>query len=154
LALNPAVAAEVREWLHKAAEDIRTAEVSCAAEPPLLDAAAFHCQQVAEKAIKGFLTLHARVFDKTHSIEKVGTLALAVDPTLRAAIDRATPLTGYAWKFRYPGTPSEPSVAEVGDALADGLLYELRALHAVQGTAGPIDDRGLDHHEPEGLRAK
>jgi len=77
------VLAEVREWLHKAAEDVRTAEVSCAAQPPLQDAAAFHCQQAAEKALKGFLTLHARVFEKTHSIEKVRALALAADPTLR-----------------------------------------------------------------------
>jgi len=33
------------------------------------------------------------VFDKTHSIEKVGALALATDSTLRTAIDRAAPLT-------------------------------------------------------------
>jgi len=137
LAPSPAVLTEVREWLHKAAEDVRTAEVSCAAEPPLLDAAVFHCQQAAEKAIKGFLTLHARVFDKTHSIEKIGALALAVDPTLRAAIDRAAPLTEYAWKFRYPGTPGEPSVAEVGDALAAARELLLEIVPRVPEAARP-----------------
>jgi len=131
------VLAEVREWLHKAAEDVRTAEVSCAAQPPLQDAAAFHCQQAAEKALKGFLTLHARVFEKTHSIEKVRALALAADPTLRAAIDRATPLTEYAWKFRYPGTPGEPSAAEVGEALAAARELLLEIVRRVPEAARP-----------------
>jgi hypothetical protein len=30
----------------------------------------------------------------------------------------AVPLTEYAWKFRYPGEPEEPPVAEAEDALA------------------------------------
>jgi HEPN domain-containing protein len=131
------VLTEVREWLHKAAEDVRTAEVAGAAQPPLLDAAAFHCQQAAEKAIKGFLTLHARVFEKTHSIEKVGALALAADPTLRAAIDRTTPLTEYAWKFRYPGTPGEPTAAEVGEALAASRELLLEIVRRVPEAARP-----------------
>jgi len=69
LATDPAVLAEARAWLHKASEDVRAAEVARAAQPPLRGAAVFHCQQAAEKAIKGFLTLQARLFRKTHSIE-------------------------------------------------------------------------------------
>ncbi len=119
--------AEVREWLHKATGDVRAAEICRGAQPPIPDAAAFHCQQAAEKAIKGFLTLHGRVFRKSHSIEHIGALALAVDPSLRAAMERASPLTEYAWKFRYPGTPGEPSAAEVDEALAAAreLLHEI-----------------------------
>jgi HEPN domain-containing protein len=137
LAPSDAVLAEVREWLHKAAEDVRAAEVSCAAQPPLSDAAAFHCQQAAEKAIKGFLTLHAHVFQKTHSIEKIGALALAIDPTLRGAIDRASPLTEYAWKFRYPGTPGEPSEAELAEALAAARELLLEVVRRVPESARP-----------------
>jgi len=118
LALDPAVLAEVRAWLHKASEDVRAAEVARVAEPPLSEAALFHCQQAAEKAIKGLLTLHARPFRKTHSIEEVGALALVIEPTLRPAIDRAAPLTEYAWRFRYPGTPDEPAFEEVDEAIA------------------------------------
>lgn len=72
LASDPAVLVETRSWLRKASEDVRAAEVARGAEPPLRDAAVFHCQQAAEKAIKGFLTLHARPFRKTHSIEEIG----------------------------------------------------------------------------------
>jgi len=118
LAPEPAVLAEVRAWLHKASEDVRAAEVSRAAVPPLSDAAVFHCQQAAEKAIKGFLTLHARPFRKTHSIEDIGALAIAIDPSLRPVIDQAAPLTEYAWRFRYPGIPDEPGLDEVDEAIA------------------------------------
>jgi len=115
---DPAVLAETRSWLHKASEDVRAAEVARAAEPPLRDAAVFHCQQAAEKAIKGFLTLHARPFRKTHSIEEIGELAVAIDLSLRPVIDRAAPLAEYAWKFRYPGIPDEPALDEIDQAIA------------------------------------
>jgi len=56
LAPEPAVLAEVRAWLHKASEDVRAAEVARAAQPPLSDAAVFHCQQsaVSGTAYAGF----------------------------------------------------------------------------------------------------
>ena len=72
----------------------------------------------AEKAIKGFPAWHGRSFRKTHNLEEVGEQCLAIDPTLRAAIDRAVPLSEYAWKFRYPGEPSRPGPDEVAEAFA------------------------------------
>jgi HEPN domain-containing protein len=118
LASDPALLAEVRAWLRKASEDVRAAEVARAAEPPLREAAVFHCQQAAEKAIKGFLTLHARAFRRTHSIEEIGEIAVAIEPALRPVIDRAAPLTEYAWRFRYPGVPDEPALEEIDEAIA------------------------------------
>ena len=38
--------------------------------------------------------------------------------TLKPLVDRAVPLTEYAWRFRYPGEPEEPSVTEAQIALA------------------------------------
>jgi len=40
-----------------------------------------------------------------------------LDSTLRDVVDRAVPLTEYAWKFRYPGEPEEPSLEEAEEAL-------------------------------------
>ena len=45
-----------------------------------------------------------------------GEQCLQLDSTLRALIDRAVPLTEYAWKFRYPGEPEEPSRQEAEEA--------------------------------------
>lgn len=119
---DPARVAETRGWLVRASSDVRAAEHELRATPPLLDDIVFHCQQVAEKSLKGFLTWHDRPFRKTHSIEELGEQCLQVDPTLKGLIDRAVPLTEYAWKFRYPGEPEEPSSQEAEEALASTVL--------------------------------
>jgi len=64
MALDPEFAAETRGWMVKARHDLRTAETLAATSPPLNDEAVFHCQQAAEKAIKGFLTWHGQTFRK------------------------------------------------------------------------------------------
>ncbi len=77
----------------------------------------FHCQQAAEKALKGFLTYHQQPFGKTHDIRELSKSCLHVDTTLGPMLERALPLTWYAWKFRYPGSPEEPTPEETQDAL-------------------------------------
>ena len=118
MALDPELAAETRGWMVKAAHDLRAAETLAATSPPLNDEAVFHCQQAAEKAIKGFLTWNGQTFRKTHNLEEPGEKCLTIDASLRVAIDRAIPLSEYAWKFRYPGVPLEPDSAETAEALA------------------------------------
>ncbi|MBI4317304.1 MAG: HEPN domain-containing protein [Chloroflexi bacterium] len=49
--MRPDVAAEVREWLERAADDLREAEHDLVAVPPLVRGTAFHSQQAAEKAL-------------------------------------------------------------------------------------------------------
>jgi HEPN domain-containing protein len=78
----------------------------------------FHCQQAGEKALKGFLVWHSKPFRKTHSLEEIGELCLAIDPTLKPIVDPLVPLTQYAWEFRYPGDPEEPTAEEADEALA------------------------------------
>ena len=58
--LDPVLLVETRGWLAKAHSDLRAAEHEFLAAPPLLDDVVFHCQQAAEKAMKGFLTWHGR----------------------------------------------------------------------------------------------
>lgn len=115
---DPACLAETRGWLARARGDLRVAEHEFPASPPLLDDITFHGQQAAEKALKAFLTWHGRPFRKTRSLEEIGEQRLGIDPTLRALVDRAVPLTEYAWKFRYPGEPEEPSRHEAEEAFS------------------------------------
>jgi HEPN domain-containing protein len=114
--LDPVLLVETRGWLAKAQSDLRAAEHEFRAAPPLLDDIVFHCQQAAEKAMKGFLTWHGCPFRKTHSLEELGEQCLLVDSTLRDLVDRAVPLTEYAWKFRYPGEPEGPAPMEAEEA--------------------------------------
>jgi hypothetical protein len=46
--------------------------VLLAANPPLLGEVVFHCQQAAEKAMKGFLSWHDSPFGKTHDLALIG----------------------------------------------------------------------------------
>ncbi len=133
---DPARVAETRGWLVRASSDVRAAEHELRATPPLLDDIVFHCQQVAEKSLKGLLTWHDRPFRKTHSIEELGEQCLQVDPTLKLLIDRAVPLTEYAWKFRYPGEPEEPSQQEAEEALATA-----REVYAAVAARLPVEAR-------------
>ena len=114
---DPVLVAETKAWLRKAALDLSAAEHDLTASPPLLADAVFHCQQVAEKTLKAFLMWHNTPFRKTHSLEEIGEQCLDLDPTLQDLINRAVPLTEYAWKFRYPGELEEPSWEEAYEAL-------------------------------------
>ncbi len=60
--------AMVRGWLIKAKHDLESAHRLAVGDDPLLDTAIYHCQQAAEKAVKGFLVLHGQPFGKTHDI--------------------------------------------------------------------------------------
>ena len=115
---DPARVAEVRAWLARAAEDLRAADHELTANPPILGDLVFHCQQAVEKLFKAFLVWHDVVFRKTHNLEELGEQCLGIDPTLGEIVDRAVPLTEYAWRFRYPGEPDTPTHEEAGDALA------------------------------------
>jgi HEPN domain-containing protein len=59
-------------WIRRAELDLRAAEVDLATDPSLLGDAAFHCQQAAEKALKGFLTWHDAPFRRTHDLAEIG----------------------------------------------------------------------------------
>lgn len=123
--------AETREWLAKAALDLRAAEHEFTAEPPLTADIVFHCQQLAEKSMKAFLAWHDEPFRKTHNLIEVGEQCATIDPTLGELIRGAAGLTEYAWRFRYPGELEEPSVGEAQEALllarrvSEGILSRL-----------------------------
>jgi HEPN domain-containing protein len=115
--MRPELLAEVREWVQGAIEDLREAEHDLAASPPLVRGAVFHCQQAAEKVLKAFLSMHEEPFRRTHDLDELGAAAAAHDPSLGDVLGRAAELTPYAWRFRYPGTPSVPTMDEAREAL-------------------------------------
>jgi len=114
---DPHRLADTQAWLRRAAADLRGAEIDLAATPPLLGDAAFHCQQAAEKALKGFLAWHDAPFRKTHDLAELGQQCVSIDPSLEAICRRAERLTSYSWIFRYPGGAEEPIRAEAEEAL-------------------------------------
>ena len=106
----------VLAWLSKAADDLRAAEVSLAATPPLCWVAAFHAQQAAEKLLKGLLTFHGTEFEKSHSIDYLLDLCTRRVPEIDSLRADANKLTDYAVELRYPVPDREVSQAEAAEA--------------------------------------
>jgi HEPN domain-containing protein len=115
---DPARVADTKGWLRKAREDLAIAKQLVKGSKSFAGGAVFHCQQTAEKAFKAFLVWHDEPFRKTHELEEVGEACIKLEATLKEIVDRAVPLTEYAWKFRYPGEPELPSKKEAKEALA------------------------------------
>lgn len=53
---NPDALREAEEWLTRAERDLQAARNELSVAVPRLEISAYHAQQAAEKALKGFLT--------------------------------------------------------------------------------------------------
>jgi HEPN domain-containing protein len=109
---------DAREWLDRAAEDLRNPEHDLSAQPPFVRDALFHAQQAVEKAAKGLLTWYDQPFARIHNLEELGSLCALAVPQLATLPGRAAPLNKYAVRFRYPGAPYAPAVQEAQQAIA------------------------------------
>jgi len=100
----------VRAWLAKALHDLGTARKAAADPDPYLDTAVYHCQQVAEKSLKAFLTFHDVLFDKTHNLGSLLVQAAAIDSSFMGLADAAETLTplcdSLSVSFRFAGAES------------------------------------------------
>jgi HEPN domain-containing protein len=103
--------------LQRAQHDLASARKLCTEPEPYLDTAVCHCQQAAEKAVKGFLTCHGQRFRKTHDIEVLVSIAVPIDGRFSAWLAAGQLLTPYATAFRYPGEMLEPDHDEFEEAL-------------------------------------
>src|SRR5438132_7084987 len=109
----------IRAWLIKSRNDLITArEMGALADGPL-DTAIYHCQQAAEKAVKGFLAFQDHRLERSHDVERLVELAGSYDASFAKWQDAAITLTPYATAYRYPGesTTLEPSRVEFDEAL-------------------------------------
>jgi HEPN domain-containing protein len=90
-------------WIATADTDLDAAR-RCLADPPNVAAAAFHCQQAAEKLIKALLVVLDIGYPRGRSGHDLG-LAAAQIPSgheLRAAAEAFDAITDWSISFRYP----------------------------------------------------
>src|SRR5436190_475474 len=91
------------QWVRKAEADLGMANRLASAKPPFHDGVCFHCQQFAEKLLKGLLQEMGIVFPKSHDLLKLLGLALPHDSSLQKLWRGLRTLNRYAVDFRYPG---------------------------------------------------
>jgi HEPN domain-containing protein len=127
---------EASRWADIAAEDSRVAQACLRLEQPALGMAAYHCQQAAEKLLKGLLIIAGVDFAPTHDLNRLTSAAEAHFPDALALFEAIRPLTPWGVAYRYPGPDPVPeplpSVAEVERVLSviAGLAARLRTILA------------------------
>jgi HEPN domain-containing protein len=113
----------VRQWLARADRDLEAARIIRGQGTPYLDIAAFHCQQAAEKAIKGLLVLNDTRFTKTHDLVALIEQADPFLPGLLRFVPRAGRLSPFGAEERYPGDLELTDAADY-EAL-ESVAYEI-----------------------------
>ena len=134
---------EAAGWLAIAREDVRVARACLSLDPPAYGVAAYHCQQAAEKLVKGLLVFASTPFRKTHDLDELGDLAVSHYPECQHLLDAIRSLTVWGIAYRYPGVedisepvPDEAELRRTLDLL-ERLGERLQAVTAVADFPGP-----------------
>jgi HEPN domain-containing protein len=102
----------VRNWVMKARRDLLSAKRLARGKEPYLDTAIYHCQQLTEKIVKGWLVYNDVSFSKTHDLRLLVALAAESESRFMNWLDVAEQITPYATAYRYPGEVLEPTEEE------------------------------------------
>ena len=116
-----------QQWLFKALSDLESARHLASGQIPHLDTAIYHCQQCAEKAVKGFLVFRGHEPEWTHDVAHLIEIAATYEPDLATLLAYGAELAPYATAFRYPSEANDlmPSQDQFDSAiLAAQRIFE------------------------------
>src|SRR4051794_13478659 len=120
------------EWVRKADDDWSLARIARRSKKPLHDLVCFHCQQCAEKYLKGLLEELGIAVAKTHDLDKLLTLLLRHHPTLRSLKRGLLFLTDFAIDTRYPGNSATKRQATSALRWADRVRTAARRILGIK----------------------
>ncbi len=106
----------VEGWMRHAAEDARMARGLLHMEPPARGGAAYHCQQAAEKLLKGFLVRENIDFARTHDLDRLGHAVAGRFPAALQLIASMRAWTTWGVAYRYPGDSRTGAGTQCGRA--------------------------------------
>jgi HEPN domain-containing protein len=92
-----------REWVKKAEHDYVAARQLGRRKVPFHEIVCFHCQQCAEKYLKGLMEELGLPVPKIHFLDRLLTALKPHHPTLRTLRRGLIFLTAFAADTRYPG---------------------------------------------------
>jgi len=129
-----------RQWIMRADDDLRLAELIQKDNDPAYWAIAFHAQQCAEKALKGLLTFHDIRAGKTHDIENLIRLSSPVVDELERLTEQSKTLSAYAVDSRYPVPHGDVSNNEAIEAIETARKIFECVLNTLPDLAKPPQD--------------
>ena len=112
-----------REWLDFAEMDLNAAEYLLDMRPLPVEIICYHCEQAAEKLLKGAL-VHFNVDPpRTHDLIQLCKLCSDMDARFEALADACVDLTPYGVQVRYP------SDLELDESDTHSALRQCRAIY-------------------------
>jgi len=113
-------------WFQKAENDLLDVANNLNAEQYASDTVCFHCQQAAEKYLKGLLAWHKMPFAKTHDLpELLKQVQQITGDDARAISERVYMLDPYSVSVRYPQEcEEEPDEQEVQEAVESAYVIK------------------------------
>lgn len=118
-----------KEWVEKAEGDFVIASMAMRKRTDrkrVLDSVCYHCQQCAEKYLKGRLVEAGTAFPYTHDLERILQLALVHEPLWSALQPAGKFLTDCAVDFRYPGQNATETAAKEAMRHCKAIRTEVR----------------------------
>lgn len=116
-----------RRWFQKAENDLLNVRNNLQAERYASDTVCFHCQQAAEKYLKGFLAWNQTPFARTHDLlELLKQVERIAGVKVKILADHIFLLDPYSISFCHPQEyEAEPDEQQVQQAV--GAAYAVRA---------------------------
>ena len=91
-----------KEWFKYAERDLESAKFLIKMYPLPLEIICYHCEQSAEKYLKGYLILKQNNVEKTHDLGLLNKKCLLVEPSFVEIEDECLELIPYGVQVRYP----------------------------------------------------
>lgn len=106
------------EWFEIAQSDLSSAHHLLTMHPLPIEIICYHCQQAAEKYLKGFLFLKKHEIIKTHDLVLLNKTCGEYDEEFANIADECLRLTDFSVTVRYP-YPFDLNESDMKIALAD-----------------------------------
>jgi HEPN domain-containing protein len=122
---------ELNEWLKKAEEDWRVAEILLISGEELTLPCMFHLQQVLEKLLKALILKKGGRIERTQDLDRLAQLAELQE--MEGLLDLCDVLALFAVNGRYPGDLPEIAISvarnyfESAKGIRSSLLEQIRA---------------------------
>ena len=91
-----------KEWFDIADADLSSAEFLQDMRPVPVEIICYHCQQSAEKYLKGFLSLHGKRITRSHDLLLLNKICCAVYKDFKEIQEDCLMLTDFSVTVRYP----------------------------------------------------
>ena len=129
----------VQSWLLNASDDLGLARLAAEHDRAFPAGVLYHCQQAAEKALKGFLVFWDQHPPRTHNLVLLLEHTAEIEPGFLTWEEAAARLTPYATRYRYPAAPFiRPDSEQVDEALDDAACIYHQVLNFLPTEVHPV----------------